>query len=126
MPLLELVVDISPEITTTSVVNSGLCAEELLPAMCSLFFPPLRSSNMSLCQETCGQIFQDCDIALAFFRESTPSVCIDLPRRTDSGNFTCIEGELLFEIAEHFRVEIMSSLFTFEKVLTIAVCSIPV
>ncbi|XP_071836589.1 uncharacterized protein [Apostichopus japonicus] len=85
----ELVLSADLELVTETIINSNQCPD-LLPAMCSLFYPPLPSSGYTLCQETCSQLFEDCQIAFAFLAGAMPESCSKLPPRNEPGDMMCI------------------------------------
>ncbi|PIK40069.1 Receptor-type tyrosine-protein phosphatase mu [Apostichopus japonicus] len=85
----ELVLPEDLELVTETIINSNQCPD-LLPAMCSLFYPPLPSSGYTLCQETCSQLFADCQIAFALLAGAMPESCSNFPLRNEAGNMMCI------------------------------------
>lgn len=94
-PVLDLVIGVSLDAITVTVLNSGLCDVNLLPAMCSLFFPPPPSSTFVLCRDTCSEIFVNCRAAVAFFSDTTELFCLDTPLRTELEGAICIGGQSL-------------------------------
>ncbi|XP_071844273.1 uncharacterized protein [Apostichopus japonicus] len=85
----ELVLPEDLELVTETIINSNQCPD-LLPAMCSLFYPPLPSSGYTLCQETYSQLFEDCQIAFALLAGAMPESCSKFPPRNEAGNMMCI------------------------------------
>ncbi|PIK33224.1 hypothetical protein BSL78_29963, partial [Apostichopus japonicus] len=85
----ELVLSVSLDLVTRSIKDSNQCPD-LLPAMCSLFYPPLPSSGYTLCQETCSQLFEECTSAFIFFDDAMPESCSNFPSRNEAGDLMCI------------------------------------
>lgn len=90
--LYELVTTLPIDAATRSIVGQGQC-EEIMPAVCSLFFPPLPSSGRVLCRESCRQIFTNCQVAVIFFSDFTQQSCSKFPKRANAGGNVCVGGE---------------------------------
>lgn len=81
-----------PEDTTAAIEQSGLCDVDLLPAACSLWYPPLPSSGFTLCQEACTRLFEGCRVGVVFFEDFALQDCASYPLRGET-NGRCIGGK---------------------------------
>ncbi|KAJ8020677.1 hypothetical protein HOLleu_40329 [Holothuria leucospilota] len=74
------------DIATVTGLASVLCPDDLLPAMCSLFFPPQNITGLQLCPEACYRLTIECLVVVPSFTEVR---CDILPSGQDVGNGLC-------------------------------------
>ncbi|KAJ8020667.1 hypothetical protein HOLleu_40319 [Holothuria leucospilota] len=97
-PLFELYEDTDiATVTRLASVIALLCPEDLLPAMCSLFFPPLNITGLQLCPEGCNRLTIECLVVVPSFTEVQ---CDILPSGQDVGNGLCQVLQTSTEIPE--------------------------
>lgn len=92
----------SPVVITSAIYDSGLCREDLLPAACFLWFPPLPSSNYVLCRETCNNLFEECTPGVFFFIDFSRDDCSNFPLRREADGL-CIGGKFTTIVAFLFH-----------------------
>lgn len=94
-PLFPLATSI-PTARATELLASPIGQCSSLPAMCSLFYPPLPESNTVLCRDTCSELPRDCMLVIGFFLGlSQSTTCLQFPERRDGDDVICIGGNFL-------------------------------